>query len=337
MENTIVPAVPAARWKARSEGVDLAAVRGSGPGGTVLLRDLQGTEKVTFRDKTKISPLARRLADALGVSLEGISKDGPEGRIMLEDVIRAAKAQAGVTEKVEETPIPPRSIPMDPMRKAIARRMSQSAQTAPHIHLFCDVEMERLEQVREELLPLVLEKEGVKLSINDLIIKATALTLREFPSLNARLEEEQIVVAPEINVGLAVALPQGLIVPAIPKADRLGLGRLARLRWELVERARSGGLRLEELERGTFTISSLARYEILFFTAILNPPQSGLLTVGKTREELSLRDGRVSVRKMARMGLSADHRIVDGAMGAEFLKALKGRLERPAGFLTQLD
>lgn len=337
MQGPIVPAVPAARWKAKAQGLDLGKLKGSGPGGVVLLRDLQGAENAVPGDRLRVSPVAKKLAEALGLPLEALSKAGTRERIMLEDVIRAARDMAGAGESPEAPQPQPRSMPMDPMRKAIARRMSQSAQTAPHIHLFCDAEMDRLEQVKEELQPFVLEKEGVKLSINDLIIKATALTLRDFPLLNARLEGEQILVAPEINVGLAVAVPQGLIVPAIPKADKLGLGRLARLRAELVERARSGGLRLEELERGTFTISSLARYEILFFTAILNPPQSGLLTVGKTREELSLRDGRLTVRKVARVGLSADHRIVDGAMGAEFLKALKVRLERPAGFLTRLE
>lgn len=337
MAGHIVPAVPAARWKAKTLGLDLSTLQGSGPGGIVLLRDLPPADSERGSESLRISPVARKLADALGVPMESLVRAGARERIMLEDVIRAAKGFAGAEDRTEGPLLQPQTIPMDPMRKAIARRMTQSAQTAPHIHLFCDIEMERLEQVREELLPLVLEMQGVKLSINDLIIKATALTLRDFPLLNARLDGEKILVLPEINVGLAVAVKEGLIVPAIPRADKLGLGRIAKLRSELVDRARKGSLKLEELERGTFTISSLARYEILFFTAILNPPQSGLLTVGRTREELSLREGALISRKVARMGLSADHRIVDGATGAEFLRALKSRLEKPAGFLAQLD
>lgn len=337
MGNPIVPAVPAARWKAKIEGLDLSKVGGSGPGGVVLVRDLPVAGSKGLASSIKISPVARKLAEALGISLESLAQADPGKRIMLEDVIGAARGLTGAGDKAEG-PLPqPGTVAMDPMRKAIARRMSQSAQTAPHIHLFSDIEMERLEQVREELLPLIQEKKGVKLSINDLIIKASALTLREFPLLNARLDGDQILVLPEINVGLAVAVGQGLIVPAIPRADKLGLGQIAKLRSELVERARKGGLKLEELERGTFTISSLAKYPIIFFTAILNPPQCGLLTVGRTREELGLREGRLIIKKIARVGLTADHRIVDGATGAEFLQALKTRLERPAGFLAQMD
>jgi pyruvate dehydrogenase E2 component (dihydrolipoamide acetyltransferase) len=337
MAGHIVPAVPAARWKAKTLGLDLSTLQGSGPGGIVLLRDLAKGGTESPGGSPRISPVARKLAEALGVPMGSLIRAGSGKRIMLEDVIRAAKGVAGANERTQEPLLQPLTIPMDPMRKAIARRMTQSAQTAPQIHLFCDIEMERLEQTREELLPLIQDREGVKLSINDLIIKATALTLREFPLLNARLDGEQILVSPEINVGLAVAVGQGLIVPAIPRADRLGLGQIAKLRSELVEKARKGGLKLEELERGTFTISSLAKYPILFFTAILNPPQSGLLTVGRTREELSLLEGRLILRRVARMGLSADHRIVDGATGSEFLQALKARLESPVGFLVGLD
>ncbi len=336
MQGPIVPAVPAARWKAKAQGVDLAQLKGSGPGGIVLLRDLPSETSQSSQGSWRISPVARKLAELLGISLESLARAGSTDRIMLEDVIRAAKGLAGQRDRAEEVLPQPRTIPLDPMRKAISRRMTQSAQTAPHIHLFCEVEMDRLEELREELLPLVLEKEGVKLSINDLIIKATALTLREFPMLNATLKEDEILVAPEINVGLAVALPHGLVVPAIPRADRLGLGQIARIRSDLVERARAGKLKLEEMERGSFTISSLARYQVVFFTAVLNPPQSGLLTVGSTREEPFLRQGKVAWRKVAQMGLSADHRIVDGAMGAQFLESLKARLERPAASLMHL-
>jgi pyruvate dehydrogenase E2 component (dihydrolipoamide acetyltransferase) len=334
MRDHIVPAVPAARWKARAQGMDLAVIKGSGPGGVVLLRDLKPERQVSKGETVRVSPLARKLAQALGVPLEGLCPSPASGRITLEDVIQAARG--GLARRGSDAPLLGETIPMEPMRRAIARRMSQSAQTAPHIHLFADMEMDRLEQVREELGPAVQERVGVKLSINDLLIKATALTLREFPMLNASLQGDEILVAPRINVGLAVAVPQGLLVPAIPGADELGLGQIARIRCDLVDRARAGRLKLEEMERGTFTISSLARYEILFFTAILNPPQSGLLTVGRTHEEVVLRGGKVQSRRVARMGLSADHRIVDGAKGAEFLQALKARVERPASFLVEL-
>jgi len=153
--------------------------------------------------------------------------------------------------------------------------------------------------------------------------------------LNAMVKGEEIFINPEINVGLAVAMEEGLVVPAIPQADRLGLGKIAQMRSVLIERARAGKLRLEEMERGTFTISSLAQFDITFFTAILNPPQSGILSVGKTTDQLALREGQVIVKKVAQFGLSVDHRIIDGAVAAAFLQSLKRRLENPS--FTFLD
>jgi len=220
-------------------------------------------------------------------------------------------------------------IPMNSMRKVIAKRMAQSKVTAPHIYFFNDVETEKLVGLREEVVAEFEKNEGVRISINDLIVKAVALTLREYPLLNAMVSGDEIRIFPEINVGLAVALEDGLIVPAIPKADELGLAEIARLRADLVERARQGRLTLEEMERGTFTVSSLAQFDITFFTAILNPPQSGILTLGKMEERPVVRNGQIVVRTMMRQGLSVDHRIVDGAVAAQFLQSLKKKLENP--------
>jgi pyruvate dehydrogenase E2 component (dihydrolipoamide acetyltransferase) len=196
--------------------------------------------------------------------------------------------------------------------------------------------MGRLVQLRDEILPEFEAQFNVRLSINDLIIKGVGLTIREYPLLNASLEGEEIRVNSEINVGLAVALQEGLIVPAIPKADRLGLGEIARMRVDLVERARAGKLTMEEVERGTFTVSSLAQFDITFFTAILNPPQSGILSVGKLDERLYLFEGEVRMKEVSCFGLSVDHRIIDGAVAAAFLQDLKKRLENPIYAFLQL-
>ena len=171
---------------------------------------------------------------------------------------------------------------------------------------------------------------GVRISVNDFLIKAVALTIREFPMLNAMVRGEEIYIHPDVNVGLAVAMQEGLIVPAIPQTDRMGLGQIARMRADLVERARAGRLKMEEIERGTFTLSSLAQFEITFFSAILNPPQSGILSVGKTMDQLALREGQVITKKVTRLGLSVDHRIIDGAVAAAFLQSLKKKMEKPA-------
>jgi len=335
-----IRAVPAARRKAREEGLDLSLVKGSGPDGIILMKDVENfriTQKVaetkTEKERLLASSLARKLAEKKGLSLKAIEGTGRRGRIIMGDVIKAVE-KPGVPS--EEKAIFGHTIPMTRMRKVIARRMAQSALTAPHIYFFTDVEMDRLNQFREEMLPDFEKQFNLRISINDLLIKAVALTIREFPVLNAMVKGEEIYIMADINVGLAVALEEGLIVPAIPQADRLGLGRIAQMRADLVSRAKKGKLKLDEIERGTFTISSLAQYDITFFTAILNPPQSGILTIGKTCDHLALKDGEVIVKKIARFGLSVDHRIVDGAVAAAFLQSLKNRLENPTATFLPL-
>jgi pyruvate dehydrogenase E2 component (dihydrolipoamide acetyltransferase) len=175
--------------------------------------------------------------------------------------------------------------------------------------------------------------EDAKISINDIFIKAVALTLREHPRLNSRLNGDRIEIIRTINVGLAVALEDGLIVPAIEKADEKRLGQIAKERKDLTERARQGRLALSEIERGTFTISNLGMYDIVFFTSILNPPQSGILSIGKAMDRPVVRDGAVVIRPILEMSLAVDHRIVDGAMGARFLQDLKLGLENPVLFM----
>lgn len=330
-------AVPGARWRAKRDGIDLSLVKGSGPRGIILCRDIEqvetnrGTVKsIINTEKNRVTQLARKLAQKRGVPLETIEGTGTRGRIMMDDVMRVAKKSAiSIIEKEDKKNLFGQTIPMSQMRKMIAKRMALSAFTAPHIYFFTDVEMDRLHQLREDFLTDFEKEFKIRISINDFLIKAVALAIRQFPMLNAMVKGEEIYVNPEINVGLAVALEEGLIVPAIPQADQLGLGIIAQMRADLVDRARIGKLKLEEIERGTFTVSSLAQFDIVFFTAILNPPQSGILSVGKISEQLSLIEGQVVTKKIARIGLSVDHRIIDGAVAAAFLQSLKDKLENP--------
>jgi pyruvate dehydrogenase E2 component (dihydrolipoamide acetyltransferase) len=318
---------------AKKESIDLSLVKGSGPNDTILPRDIEkfklipGPIKTITHTKKMCSSLARKLAEKKGISLEGVEGTGNRGRVMMADVIRAI--EKGVIPQNGKAMFG-RTLPMSQMRRVIAKRMSQSAFTAPHIYFFTDVEMDTLDKLREEVLPGFEKNFRIRISINDFLIKAVALTIREFPMLNAIVKGEEIVVMPEINIGLAVALEEGLIVPAIPQADQLGLGEISRIRADLVERARARKLKLEEIERGTFTISSLAQFDITFFTAILNPPQSGILSVGKTVDHLALKEGKITLQKIARFGLSVDHRIIDGVVAAMFLQSLKSRLEKAA-------
>ena len=315
-----IPIMPAARKLAREKGLSIETLAPTGPDGVILLRDV---EAASAAPAAKISSLAQRLAAKEGVSLEGIEGSGVRGRIMRKDVESAwVEARRPGLGKV---------IPMATMRQVIARRMSESAFSAPHIYFFTEVGLDPLLNLRHELLPEFEKEFGLRLSINDLLIKAVALNILDFPILNGRVQGQEVHIAADVNICLAVALDDGLIVPAIANADRAGLVDIIRQRQDLVKRARAGKLTIEELERGTFTISSLAQYDITHFTAILNPPQSGILTLGKTRDELYLNDeGAVKTRKIATFGLSVDHRIIDGAVAADFLQNLKHKLERPA-------
>jgi pyruvate dehydrogenase E2 component (dihydrolipoamide acetyltransferase) len=312
-------AVPAARKLARDHGLDLMTIAGTGPEGVILLKDVKVA--LEAEPSTKVSTLAGRLAAKEGISLEDLNGTGVRGRIMRTDVQRAAQEAA--------TPGLGKIIPMDIMRKTIARRMTASAFSAPHIYFFTDICMDSLLKFRKELLPDFESKFNVRPSVNDFLIKAAAMNILDFPMLNAVFQENEIHIMPEVNICLAVALPEGLIVPALKHTDRAGLVEIVRQRTDLVQRARSGNLSREELDRGTFTISSLAQFDITYFTAILNPPQSGILSVGKTRDQLYLDDGTAKTRQIATFGLSVDHRIIDGAVAAGFLQSLKTKLENP--------
>jgi pyruvate dehydrogenase E2 component (dihydrolipoamide acetyltransferase) len=320
-----VMAMPAARLLARQRGLDLAAINGTGPDGMILVRDVEVAPGPTSRAaQVKASTLARKLAEKEGVPLERTEGTGVRGRIMRADVSaymeRAASPGLGLGSV----------IPMSGVRRVIARKMSESAFTAPHIYFFTDLWMDPLLEFREKVAADFERDFALRPSVNDFLIKAVALNILDFPMLNGQVKGEEIHILPEINVGLAVAVEEGLVVPAIAGADRVGLVEIVRQRVDLVERARKGRLSLPEMERGTFTVSSLAQFDITHFTAILNPPQSGILSVGKTDEKLVLVDGQVRVKRVATLGLSVDHRIIDGAVAAGFLQNLKRKLERPA-------
>jgi len=323
-------AAPAARKLAEKKGIDLSKVTPTGPHGTIMIKDVEAylaSEGKEAEEKpVRATPVARKVAEDLKVPLAGVPGTGIHGRIMKEDVLRAS----GAGPAVRAEGIWGQVIPMNSKRQVIARRMAQSAFTAPHIYFFTEVNLDGLIRLRDSITEDFEKSFQVRISINDFLIKAVALAIGEFPLLNSRIQrEKEVYVNPEINIGLAVALEDGLIVPAIPCADRSGLGEIARLRSDLVARARQGKLTHEEIDRGTFTISSLANYDITFFTAILNPPQSGILTVGKMYEQLYLEKGETKAKKICQLGLSVDHRIIDGAVAAQFLQKIKKNLENP--------
>lgn len=230
-QQTEIPkAIPAVRWKAKKEGIALPLVKGSGPGGAILPRDIekfrvtQGAIEGTLKEeRIHASTLARKLAEREGVVLEAIEGTGRRGRIMMADVEGTIEKRSPRREGIEKEFFG-KTIPMTQIRTLIAKRMAQSAFTAPHIYFFTDVEMDQLNQLRGEILSEFERQFKIRISINDFLIKAVALTICEFPMLNDMVKGEEIYIHPEINVGLAVAMEEGFIVPAIPQADRLGLG-----------------------------------------------------------------------------------------------------------------
>src|SRR4051812_16206242 len=273
--------------------------------------------------RIKASPLARRIARERGVELSSLRGTGPDGRIVAEDVEReeAKPAAAPAAEASGEI----ESRPLSNVRKTIARRLTQ-AWTVPAFQLTVDVDMTRAQELvskQRELNP------EVRITITDVLTKVCAMALMRHRDMNVQYTDDALLVYPNADVGIAVAAPQGLVVPVVRGAERLTIAEIAQVRADLVGRARDNKLRTDDIQGGTFTISNLGMYDIDQFIAVLNPPQASILAVGSTREHVVPRDGELHVLPMMTMTLTCDHRAVDGATGAEFLRTLKNFLEDP--------
>ncbi len=271
----------------------------------------------------RASPLARRLAAEKGVSLGTVAGSGSGGRVTRRDVEDAVEGRAVGLAPAAET----EHVPLSRVRALIGRRMTQAKQQAPHFYVTSEIDAAPLMSFREELNAILGEE--AKVSVNDVIVKATALTLRDFRNLNASIEGDQIVRHGAVNVGVAVALDDGLLTVVARDADRKALPALAREIREMVARARQGHVRPEDIEGSTFSVSNLGMYDVETFIAIINPPEAAILAVGSVREEAIVRDGQLAAGKRLKLTLSADHRVSDGVEAARFLQALRQVLEHP--------
>ncbi len=271
------------------------------------VQDKSGIEEV----RLKISPLAKKLAKEKGVDITKVNGTGPGGRIVKEDIL--AFGEAGK--------IAAKTIPVKGMRKVIAERLQKSFQTIPHFYLSTEIDMTECVKIRAEKSP--------KPAFNDIIIKASALAISENPGINSSFKGDSIEIAGDINIGLAVAVDDGLIVPVIRNADKLSILDISKKRDELVKKAREGKLLPSDYEGGTFTISNLGMFEIDNFSAIVNPPQSAILAIGRIKQKPVIIDGNIGIRSMMQVTASFDHRCIDGALGAKFLQKVKGYLEDP--------
>jgi pyruvate dehydrogenase E2 component (dihydrolipoyllysine-residue acetyltransferase) len=310
-----------------AEGLDVPVDRAIGLIGTAdepILQEVAGPETVPeieatapqlrrteeISERVLASPAAKRLAKELNVDLEQVKGTGPEGRVV-EDDVRSFAEQLGRKPRVQEV------IPLTGIRKTTADRLSLSARTAPHSTVIMEADMSNAARIHRE----------TRASYTEMLVKAVASALREHKMMNATLDGEQIKVFEDINVGVAVALEKGLVVPVIHNTDRKSLTEIASVLHALVERARRGELAKDDVSGGTFTITNLGMFGVDVFIPIINPPETGILAVGKVVEKPVVVNGQVTVRPAMQLSLAYDHRIVDGAPAAQFLQTVKKLLE----------
>jgi pyruvate dehydrogenase E2 component (dihydrolipoamide acetyltransferase) len=275
--------------------------------------------------RVKASPLARRIARERGVDLAALSGSGPDGRIVAEDVEHAEAAPARAPAAAPAPPGEVETIPLTSVRRTIARRLSAAAQI-PVFQLTVSADMTRTNALVERARQLTPD---VRLTVTDVLAKLAAQALVRHPDVNVQFGDEGLLRFPTVNIGIAAAAPQGLVVPVVRSVERLSLTEFARARAEVIARARDNALRADDLDGGTFTISNLGMYGVEQFVAILNPPQAAILAVGATEDRAVADAGEVVVRPTMTLTLTVDHRAVDGAPAADFLRTLKTYLEEP--------
>lgn len=312
-----VVASPAAKKLAKELGVDLAQVTGTGPKGRISEEDVRAfhTSASQTASGPKTTPLAAKLAAEQGVELADVSA---QGRITAADV-------AGQIPPAEDG----EAVPMTGMRRAIAENMRNSHLTSPTVTYHIHVDMSAAGQLREAL-----RQGGIKVSYTDLLVQVVAQALREFPVVNSSVVDQSIQYHNHINIGVAVALEQGLLVPNISDADKKGLREISAMLRQLAAAARNGTISMDRLQGGTFTISNLGMYGMERFTPIINQPEAAILGVNAIEEQVVAVNGQAAIRPMMGLSLTADHRVIDGAVAAQFLQRIKTLLETPALLLA---
>ncbi|MCK4489069.1 MAG: 2-oxo acid dehydrogenase subunit E2 [Anaerolineales bacterium] len=329
-----ISATPVARNMAAAHRVDLAAVDSTGTGGKITKADVQAvvsraTKPVDPRD-VYATPSARRTARIEGVNLGLIQGSGPGSRIQLSDVkgYLTSKTQAdfAASAQIQAGEV----IPLIGMRRTIAERLTASYQSIPHIQFTVRVDMTNFFKARNDYNDLALKRGDDKVSVTAVLVKLVSMVLIDHPWVNSSLIDDKIILHKDINIGVAVALEKGLIVPVIKNADQKGISLIASETNELITRAREEKLNSADVKGGTFTITNLGPFGVEQFNAIINPPEAGILAVGSTTSEVvALPDGTIAARPIMRLTLSADHRVVDGAVAARFIGDLKTTLENP--------
>ena len=337
-----IKASPAAKRMAAEKGIELSLVVGTGPDGRIQASDVEKYLKnpppapatVSADGRIKASPYAKKIAEELGVNLATVVATGPEGRIVEEDVRKAAANPPAAPAAAAAAPAAPVKAavgqPLKGMRKIIAERMTASKHTAPHVTIFMDICVDATIAFRKEINK---REEGVRYSYTDLLVKMAATALRRFPAINSSLIDGNVITHEDVNVGIAVALDEGLMVPVLKQADAKGLKAIHNAAQELVSQTRSNQLSMDALQGGTFTISNLGGYDVEGFTPVINQPEAAILGVGAIIKKPVVVKDEIVIASMMTLSLSFDHRLVDGALAAQFLQCIKGYLEDPMGML----
>jgi pyruvate dehydrogenase E2 component (dihydrolipoamide acetyltransferase) len=331
------PISPEALKLAEREGADIAAIEGSGRGGRITYQDVQqalrpearvalrGAAVLPEESRVFASPLARRIAALHGVDLAGIAGTGARGRISKADVL-ALVPHSGATAAFVPAVNNPQILPFDSVRKIVARRLTEAKQQIPHFYLRVSAAADGLLDMRKTA-NLVL---GCKASINDYLVKASALALARHPDVNVQVHGETIHRFPHADIAIAVASPKGLVTPIVRQANHLRIEQIAAETRRLIDKATAGRLAMEDMEGGTFSISNLGMMGVEDFVAIINPPQAAILAVGAvTRQPVEAAGGGIAFESRIALTLSVDHRAIDGAAGAQFLATLKDLIEQP--------
>ncbi len=338
------PISPEALKLAEAEGVDISDIEGSGRGGRITFQDVQqalrgpstaspkGTAVLPDETDVFASPLARRIAAIHGIELGSIKGTGARGRISKKDVLAkvpedtGSSAPAAFGAPFEAVPNEAKVIPFDKIRKVVAKRLTAAKQNIPHFYLRVSVKADKMLELRKTANVVL----GTKASVNDYVVMAAAKALAAHPDVNVQLHGEEIHSFPHADIAVAVASPKGLVTPIVRQANRMRIDQIAAKTKELVGKAGEGKLGFEEMDGGTFTVSNLGMFGIENFDAIVNPPQGAILAVGGAeRRAVETDDGGIEFATMISFTLSVDHRAIDGAAGAQFLKTFKGLLENP--------
>jgi pyruvate dehydrogenase E2 component (dihydrolipoamide acetyltransferase) len=291
-------------------------------------------ESIPFEKKhIKITPIAKKIAKEKKVDVTLISGSGPHGRIQKKDVLDFLRKKIGVGDQKmpakDSDVYLGATILLTKMREIIGERLTKSSKDVPHVYFSSEVDCSELIDVRSKFIGIIEQKTGKRISYNDFIIKAVAMCIEKHPIFNATIENKAIKVNESINIGFALALEDGLIVPVIKDANQKTLSQILNNRLELIQKAQNKKLTIDELSGGTFTVSNLGKFDVDFFTSIINPPETAILSVPKMKERPFAEDGKIVIRQTIKLGLAADHRVVDGANAAYFLQEICTLLKNP--------